>query len=227
MLEAPLGRSPSEGPDRARPASVVPTEPETVRVRLRPLGLEDLPTLARWLSDPAVSAFYTESADVRKLEHKLAPRIRGEGHVRPQVLVWEGRDVGYGQYYLLPEAERWALALGPDAVWGGFDLYLGEADTRGRGVGLPAVRTLLAALAAEGAGRVAVDTWVENRAAIRCYERAGLRVVRRLPRYERWHGFWRNHWLLTGDTVAESATETTAGTAYPAAPRSPERRATS
>jgi aminoglycoside 6'-N-acetyltransferase len=170
-------------------------------VRLRPVQWDDLALLARWLRDPAVSAYYTESAEPDRLAAKLGPRIRGESRVRAHILVAEGRDIGYGQHYRLTEGERAALALASHAAWGGFDLFVAAATDRGRGLGLAGVQALLAALEGEGADRVAVDTWVDNRAAIRCYERAGLSIRRRLPRREVWQGVWRDHWLMTGDVL--------------------------
>ena len=48
----------------------------------------------------------------------------------------------------------------------------------------------------EGAQRVVIDPRVENLRAIRCYEKAGFRKARRLPRHERHEGRWCDAWLM-------------------------------
>ncbi len=171
----------------------------TAPVALRPLRPADLPLLAHWLQDPDVSDYYTEPADVAHLAAKYGPRMRGEEPVRVHLVVADGAGVGFAQHYLLPDDERRRLRLSDDRVWGGFDLFIGDRGARGRGLGLATVRTLLDALRVEGATAVAVDAWVANTRAIRCYERAGLHVARHLPRHERWRGSWREHVLMTAD----------------------------
>jgi len=74
---------------------------------------------------------------------------------------------------------------------------VGEPDARARGLGGLAVEALVAPIVRSVAGAVAVDVWAQNRRAIRCYERHGLAVTARLPRWRVWQGFWRDHVLMT------------------------------
>ena len=58
------------------------------------------------------------------------------------------------------------------------DLFLGEPDWLGRGVGPPALRILLTRLAGEGVPLAGLCPSVENVVAIRAFEKAGFRRLR-------------------------------------------------
>ncbi|MEZ5098374.1 MAG: GNAT family protein [Thermoleophilia bacterium] len=90
-----------------------------------------------------------------------------------------------------PESTRYAIELDgclvgmiqygeetePDARHAWIDIFLDPA-VHGRGLGTDAVRTLAAHLLDQGGHhRVTIDPAVENRAAVRAYEKAGFRPV--------------------------------------------------
>jgi RimJ/RimL family protein N-acetyltransferase len=60
------------------------------------------------------------------------------------------------------------------------DLFLGEADWLGRGVGPAALEILLARLANEGAPLAGLCPSVENAVAIRAFAKAGFRKLRQI-----------------------------------------------
>ena len=176
-------------------------------LRFRPIAEADLPGLFRWRTDPGVAQFYGEPP-------KSAESLREylEGNVNP---VWRfiiesaSGDVGHIQYY--------HDYPGDDFSWSaGIDIYIGEARDRERGVGTEAVRTMLQYLfESKGLHIVTIDPEVDNKRAIRCYERAGFRLDGVLRHHARERGQFldtyfmsiledewpaaREAWLLTAD----------------------------
>ena len=113
-----------------------PTDHEPIqgpRLRLRPITPGDLPDLMRWLGDPEVMAFYgrplTSLAEARGefLEPSNLPCWRF-------IIEADGRAVGEVQYYYTYAEVTWSA---------GIDIFIGEPDARGRGLGAEAIRTLL------------------------------------------------------------------------------------
>ena len=173
-------------------------------LEVRRLAPSDLPLLSRWLENPDVSRYFTESADMDNIAAKYGSRIaelRGDPPLRPGLIVpnlvlREGRPIGYGQYYLLTPGDLASYRLPAGSSWGGFDLFIGEPALWGRGIGTALVTWLLERLQSAGAAAVAIDTWVGNARAIRCYEKAGLRKAWSLPRHETWQGQVRDHVVM-------------------------------
>ena len=159
------GEMPAEIP---RPGDHVPIEGPS-DVRLRPVTEEDVPFLLRWLQDPEVVEFYGDAP--ASLEACRADYL--EPDVNPCwrfVIEWRGRGVGEIQYYH-PYA-------GEEYEWdAGIDIFIGEPDARGHGVGIESVRVLLGYLfEVKGVHRVSIDPEVGNLRAIHVYERAGFRL---------------------------------------------------
>lgn len=149
-------------------------------VSLRPILESDLADLFRWRQDPEVVAFWDAApADLdgcreEFLDLDTVPVWRF-------IIEWEGRGVGNIEYSH-PYADT-------DYLWtAGIDIFIGEPAARDRGVGTEAVRTLLQYLfEVKRVHRVTIDPEVENRRAIRSYEKAGFRfdgVLRHNDRFE-------------------------------------------
>ena len=185
----------------------------------QPLQRTDLHLLSRWLAMPEVSRYFTEPADPAHVEQKYGSRIAeadraehpGQGVVVPCLAYLGAEPIGYGQYYLLAPDELAQLELPPSFRWGGFDLFIGETRHWGRGCGTSLVLGLLTRLRACGATAAAIDVWVGNGRAVRCYEKAGLSITRRLPGRETWQGEERDHWLMSLAPLSDEAAPGGAG----------------
>jgi len=159
---------------------------------------EDIASLARWLSDEQVLSCY-EGRDNPHDEEKVRKVFFEElpDHEVPCLVEWEGRPIGYLQFYRLgPEAlEQFGYA--PDSGVYGMDQFIGEPSLWNRGIGSRMLRLMLAYLfEMEGARRVVVDPIVANGRAIRAYEKTGFQKVRFMPAYA-WHeGQERDAWLM-------------------------------
>lgn len=158
---------------------------------------EDYALLSRWLSDPRVLEFY-EGRDnpfpFERVRDKYAPRVLSDEGVTPCIMVFECRPVGYLQYYAA-DPDEYSFE-GSGNIWA-LDLFIGEPDYWGRGIGTRFVRLLLAYLfEQQGATWVIIDPHVDNERAVRSYEKAGFRKLKLLPRHELHEGRQVDCWLM-------------------------------
>ena len=145
------------------------------RVTLRPLAESDAPQLWRIHCTPQVSQWWDLPEDEFPFDEPESTRftIEVDGAVAGLIQYWE-------------EAE-------PKYRHAGIDLFV-DPKLHGRGVGTEAVRLLVGQLIEErGHHRITIDPAVENRAAIRAYEKVGFRAVGIMRQSERdsdgrgWH----------------------------------------
>jgi aminoglycoside 6'-N-acetyltransferase len=167
-------------------------------LRVRALEEGDIQDLCRWLSDPAVLEFY-EGRD-RPLDPETARRcyLSKQGNpVTACIVEWDGRPIGFAQFYPLDTAERAAFGYDPVEPVFGMDQVIGEPACWNQGIGTTLVTAMAEYLrTAVGAGRIVVDPRTENPRAIRCYEKSRFRKVKILPHHELHEGRLRDCWLM-------------------------------
>ncbi len=159
------------------------------RLRLRPIMEADLPSMFRWLSDPAVAEFYGEPPrSAESLQHYLEPDVQPVW----RFIIEAGKEgIGEVQYHY----PYW----GQEYEWpAGIDIYIGAAANRERGLGTEAVRTMLQHLFESNQVHiVTIDPEVDNKRAIRCYERAGFRRDGVLCDHAKEHGRYINTYYMS------------------------------
>ncbi|MFE2976647.1 GNAT family N-acetyltransferase [Streptomyces sp. NPDC059258] len=148
-----------------------------VLTRLVPTTEDDLDLLARWFAAPD---FVEHWGGVPLSREEVAEKYVGRRRpsVQSYLVVAEGAPVGYAQFWHADAtADASASGIQRD-IEGGIDLVL-QPESRGRGWGPDATRTLLAHLGGKlGWRRVTVDPVRENVRAVRAWEKAGFRQVR-------------------------------------------------
>jgi aminoglycoside 6'-N-acetyltransferase len=172
-------------------------------VAVRPFRDEsaDYARMAGWLSDEHVLRWYEgrdKPFDLTQAEAKYGPRARNEEAINSCFIEHCGRPVGYLQHYPVAEAGEYGLedSTGLHAI----DLFIGEVEVWGKGIGTMAVRAVVRHLLDHaGAIQVLVDPQVGNARAIRCYEKAGFATVKILPKHELHEGQHRDCWLMATD----------------------------
>jgi aminoglycoside 6'-N-acetyltransferase len=161
----------------------------------------DYRLMSRWLSDPRVLEFY--GGRDRPLDEDAArARYRentGDDAVTTGCIIEvDGRPIGYIQYYPWRAYPEDAEAIGlrdPDAF--GIDLFIGEPDLWGRGIGTRTIDLLALNLFDErDATQLTLDPLTTNARAIRSYEKAGFRKVRVVRDTEMHEGQYRDLWLM-------------------------------
>lgn len=179
----------------------------------RPLERADFPMMLRWLNNPVVSKWWTDSpTEIDELEGKYIPRLDGSDQVYGFIALYDDRPIGYLQWYrLATEPEHPAVGLAPpDSA--AIDLFIGENDYLHRGYGHPMIRAFLRAVvfAESDIGHCAIDPCRGNTVAIAAYRKVGFRDAGMAPNpHENCESLIMvlDKADLVGDGVAEPATE--------------------
>jgi aminoglycoside 6'-N-acetyltransferase len=176
--------------------------------------LEDYTLMARWLTDPAVLAYY-EGRDnpfpLERVQRKYTPRVHGQHPTMPCFMLDATTPVGYLQYYPLAADQRLAFDIPDGARSFGMDLFIGETNRWSRGLGTSfvclATRYLVGTCAAT---HITLDPRADNLRAMKCYQKCGFHLWKRLPQHEYFEGAYRDCWLMVYTRLAASQ-ETTSG----------------
>jgi aminoglycoside 6'-N-acetyltransferase len=143
---------------------------------VRPISVDDLPMLRRWLESPEARRWWGDPA----FEFALLEEDLGNPLMRMRIVSTDGRPFAYVQDYDIgawPQDHLARLPAGTRAV----DTFIGEPDLIGKGHGSAYLRLIARQLIAEGAPCVVVDPDPDNHRARRAYAKAGFgqdRLVR-------------------------------------------------
>jgi aminoglycoside 6'-N-acetyltransferase len=130
---------------------------------------------------------------------KYGPRTRADAPATACVIEFEGRAVGYIQFYPWAAFREEAEAMGLPEVEGawGLDVFVGEPDLIDRGVGSAAVDLLCRYLFDQRlASRVMLAAAVDNARALSAYEKAGFARTGRVLDTDTKDGRRVESWLL-------------------------------
>src|SRR5690348_4537981 len=139
----------------------------------RPMSVDDLPLVQRWLAEPHVVRWWGKPNE----QFDLVSADRDEQAMNQFIVTCERRPFGYLQCY---DPDAWdGAGLGPQcAGTRGIDQFIGEADMLDRGHGSAFIRSFIDRLLKAGTPRVVTDPDPANARAIRAYEKAGFRKDR-------------------------------------------------
>lgn len=131
------------------------------------------PLLFNWLRKPHVREHWPDDLTDDEIRQKYLGHINS-GWVFPFVIQLEQRPIGYIQcYQAWKENNNWW----PDAQEGtyGMDLFIGELDCLGKGLGSKIVAQFMEHISAtHHVKQWIIDVDKNNQRAIRCYEKAGF-----------------------------------------------------
>jgi aminoglycoside 6'-N-acetyltransferase len=147
-------------------------------IRFRPLATGDLPLMHRWLSAPHVRQWWYDAArTLDEVRAKYTPRIAGAEPVRSFTIEYGGRQIGYIQAYRIRDYPDYNRFIGAPDDCAGIDLFIGEPELIGRGIGTRVVKSSLRSIVFADATIMscAIGPETGNRRAIRAYEKAGFR----------------------------------------------------
>jgi RimJ/RimL family protein N-acetyltransferase len=148
---------------------------------LRPMAADDLPLLHAWLRREHVREWWGDERldTLESVAAKYLPRILAEGKVTPWIAMLGATPIGYCQSYVVAGDDFWPDETDPGAR--GCDQFIGESEWLGRGLGTELVRALVDVILRDAAvTKIQADPSPDNARAIRCYEKAGFRPVRRV-----------------------------------------------
>jgi aminoglycoside 6'-N-acetyltransferase len=139
----------------------------------RPMSVEDLPTVRRWLAVPHVRQWW---GDPEK-QFGLVSEDMDHPSMQQFIVAASGRPFAYLQCY---DPAAWpdnGFGIQPDGARG-IDQFIGEPDMVGRGHGSALIRAFVADVLQRGTPRVITDPDPQNARAIRAYKKAGFREDR-------------------------------------------------
>ena len=135
-------------------------------IRFRPFDEGDFAVMLDWLQRAHVKQWWDDGDDTLD---KVSEHYSHDGDAVFRYIVY-GHDesrVGFIQYYIESE----------DTV--GVDLFIGEPDSLGRGLGAEIMTAFVALIDQEyGPRNIVIDPDPNNQRAIRCYEKAGFHFDR-------------------------------------------------
>ncbi len=173
---------------------------EDISIRLMKDCTEDYSAMAKWLSDPNVLDYYEDRnnpLDFDKVVAKFKPRVLKESNVIPCFIQHDNNDIGYIQYYEIPEKDKEGYGYQAEELIYGIDLFIGETNYWNKGIGTKILKALLEYLKNEKcANRVIIDPQTWNGRAVRCYEKCGFVKVKLLPTNELHDGECKDNWLM-------------------------------
>ena len=134
----------------------------------RPMTVDDLPLIKRWLKMPHVIEWWGEPDE----QFDLVSGDLTHPAMDQYIVATNDKELGYIQCYRMTE---WNTGFGPQPDGTrGIDQMIGEPDMIERGHGSAFIRAFIGDLLAAGVPRVVTDPDPTNARAIRCYEKAGF-----------------------------------------------------
>ena len=171
---------------------------ENKGLRVRTLIDKDKIQLAKWLSDPEVLQYYEGRDNPFNVEKVAQEFFDDDDDVSRFLVELNEVPIGYVQCYVVGAEDRKFYGY-PDSteVIYGMDQFIGEVAYWNRGIGSQLVRSVLKYLIRKkDADRIVMDPQIQNKRAIRCYEKCGFKKVKLLPKRELHEGEYRDCWLI-------------------------------
>jgi aminoglycoside 6'-N-acetyltransferase len=151
-----------------------------VNLGFRPLVAGDLQLLHEWLRREHVQRWWREGETYDEVEATYLPAILGVDPTDNYLILVDERPVGMIQTYLVADHADYdaILQVGPGVA--GVDLFIGELELTGRGVGTEVLRRFVRDVVFARPGTTACVAGVEpgNAASLGAFAKAGFHPVR-------------------------------------------------
>jgi len=148
---------------------------------IRVMRESDYRYITKWLNNDLVTKYYGPRLTLEQVIAKYGPRLNGELYVKPCVVEYKDKPIGYMQYYRTPKEQLMLYGYSAEKTIYGIDQFIGEPELWGRGIGTQMIIILLEYLSSKlGVSKVVLDVKNTNLQAIKCYEKCGFRIVKEL-----------------------------------------------
>ncbi len=127
----------------------------------------DLSLIRAWLERPHVAEWWGDADE----ELELIKNDRTNPAMEHFLIVVDGSPGGFIQCY---DTSTWDFPLGVPEGSRGIDLFIGEPDLLGQGIGTKVLSAFVTKLFESGVPEVVIDPDPANLRAIRAYEKAGF-----------------------------------------------------
>jgi RimJ/RimL family protein N-acetyltransferase len=165
---------------------------------------DDLRLLHEWIQRPHVRRWWSKDETYEQVVEHYLPAIEGAEPTDLYVVLLDGRSIGFMQTYLVADYPEYAALVGAGEGAAGVDLFIGEAELTGKGIGSEMLRRFVSEIvfAKPWVRSCIADPEAENVASVRAFEKAGFQVVKEFvdPGDGKTHAFVRRENLdLTGE----------------------------
>lgn len=162
---------------------------------------EDYQIMTKWLTNPDLLELYEgrdKVFDLEKIKQKYQPRILQEEKVTPCFVYLENKPIGYMQFYELSEETRKEYGLEEDLKAFGIDMFIGDMNMWGKGLGTKMLMLLVDYLFETlKVNIITIDPRVENERAIRSYEKVGFKKIKLLEKRDLHEGKYHDVWFMS------------------------------
>lgn len=148
-------------------------------IEFTPLREDDLELVHAWIDREHVRPWWDPWETIEQVRGGYLPAIEGRDPTDVYLIVLDERPVGLIQTYRYADyAESAHLGLEPGVA--GLDLFIGEQELTGRGLGPRALEAFVGGVvfADPRTTACAAEVEVGNRRSLRAFEKAGFRRVR-------------------------------------------------
>ncbi len=149
------------------------------QVQFRPLALDHLELMHRWLNDNFVARSWPGWPSLEQVRAKYTPRIDGTDPTKCYIIELDATPVGFIQCYYIRDWPDYAIGA-EGATAAGIDLFLGDRKYAYQGLGPRVIRQFLrkVVFAEYDVDSCIIGPAQNNHAAIRAYEKAGFRYMK-------------------------------------------------
>ena len=155
---------------------------QTDHISFKRLQLSDLPLICRWLNEPHVHEWYDDDKEntLEDVTTRYGPEVRGEEPTDGYLAFYEDKPVGYIQMCKVHDYPEFGPFLGYDNATAGVDLFIGEIDYMGKGLGNLMLKKFLKEIvfSRDDIQTCIIDPDPANIRAIKSYEKAGFTYVK-------------------------------------------------
>lgn len=113
-------------------------------IKFRSLASTDLRLLHQWLQEGPVLKWYAKQLmTFDQVKRKFLPYVQGKRKTKAFIILFSKQPIGYIQTYRAVDYPKWNKFIKADKFTAGLDLFIGENDFRGRGLGSEIIREFL------------------------------------------------------------------------------------
>ncbi len=142
----------------------------------KPITKKDVPLLLKWFKEPHVIKWWPTPKEDEDFFAHFLKRIRSKDTFAYLVLL-DNEPIGYIQYYLIDKQKNPWLPELPEKIVG-TDQFIGRPELIGKGLGPEFIKEFIESiLFTKEIDAVIVDPEPKNKAAIRCYEKIGFKLL--------------------------------------------------
>jgi aminoglycoside 6'-N-acetyltransferase len=154
------------------------------KIAFKPLREKDLPLMHQWLNTPHVSEWWSLDGNhhpsLEEVIRHFSPRVKGQDPVDVYIIIYDDKSIGMIQSCRLDDYPEEKANFGLDGSYAGTDIFIGEEDYVHRGLGSGIIKEFLKQVVFKkyDVDCCIIDPSVENKIAIRAYEKAGFKYLK-------------------------------------------------